>query len=91
MGILVTNPILKYALLLKRPPCTNGKELGKNQNKKVVENFKNFLMVQIFPNYDLRANSYSHDKKIFQESFHFLLNSIHYRRGYNVTISSKTI
>ena len=44
-GILVTKHILKDALLLKCLPRTNGKEVGKTQNQKVVANFMTFPMV----------------------------------------------
>ena len=50
VGVLVTNHILKDAFLLKCPPWKNGKDLEETKNRKVVENFKRFPMVQSLPN-----------------------------------------
>ena len=52
-GILVTTHLLKDALLLKRLPRTNRKELGKNKNIKIVDNFNIFSMVHCLPDFEL--------------------------------------
>ena len=59
VGVLVTKHILKDVFLLKFPPWTNGKELQKNQNENVVENFKTFLTIQSLPNSKLQTKCYA--------------------------------
>ena len=67
----VKKHLLKYALLLKCPPQTKGKELGKTQNRKVVDNFKTNPMVQFPPNSKLQEKRYAQNMKYSRNRFTF--------------------
>ena len=52
-------------------PQKIGKEL-KKKDRKVVENFKTFRMVQNFPNLELRVKSYAQNTKDSRNILFFL-------------------